>query len=207
MSTLKQRLALAMAHRPKVRSADLARACGVQPPSVADWLSGKTKTMKAEPLRRAAEFLGCNRDWLGSGIGLPDWSDEQHPSEGAPLRGVVAQILSQPLNSNCPLISWGAVLDTDPLPASFRVAIPDDSMAPRLQPGQEVELATGQQPGAGSGVLVRDSSGLLYFRAYRPGRGSHWEAYPLNQAYQTLDSQRDGLELLAVLAAVRGDKL
>ena len=63
MSTLKDRIRLALAASGKTQT-ELARACGVKPPSVNDWLSGETKSMKAVPAQRAAAFLGVNLLWL-----------------------------------------------------------------------------------------------------------------------------------------------
>jgi len=54
---------------PKVSQAALARACGVKPPSVTDWLSGRTKTLAGPNLLKAARFLGVSPDWLASAKG------------------------------------------------------------------------------------------------------------------------------------------
>ncbi|SOS36021.1 phage repressor protein [Pseudomonas syringae group genomosp. 3] len=69
MSTLKERLALAMAGPPKVSQAALARACGISAPSVNDWVSGKTKTIEGENLLLAAELLKVAPMWLATGKG------------------------------------------------------------------------------------------------------------------------------------------
>lgn len=68
-TTLKDRLRLAMKGPPVVSGADLARACGVKPPSVSDWLSGKTKAISDENLDKAARRLGVNPAWLRLGEG------------------------------------------------------------------------------------------------------------------------------------------
>ncbi|WP_454666708.1 S24 family peptidase [Acinetobacter calcoaceticus] len=71
MNTLAERLRYAMEVLPpkKIKGVDLARAVGVKPPSVSDWLSGKSKTMEGENLLRASKFLKVNPTWLASGIG------------------------------------------------------------------------------------------------------------------------------------------
>ncbi|WP_153903434.1 helix-turn-helix domain-containing protein, partial [Acinetobacter baumannii] len=71
MNTLAERLRYAMEILPpkKVKGIDLARAVGVKPPSVSDWLSGRSKTMEGENLIKAAKFLGVNPDWLATGAG------------------------------------------------------------------------------------------------------------------------------------------
>jgi|GEM_PF-679684 len=77
MTTLAERLEKALADPPSKRPADLARACGVKPPSVSDWLSGKTKKMEGANLLAAAEFLEVNYWWLATGKGpmRPDTTD------------------------------------------------------------------------------------------------------------------------------------
>jgi len=73
MNTLAERLRYAMEVLPpkKIKGVDLARAVGVKPPSVSDWLSGKSKTMEGENLLRAAKHLNVNPLWLASGTGSP----------------------------------------------------------------------------------------------------------------------------------------
>ena len=74
MSTLADRMHLALTHTPGKTQADLARAVGVKQPSVNAWFSGETKTLKGSSARKAAEFFGCSRDWLETGRGDPGWS-------------------------------------------------------------------------------------------------------------------------------------
>lgn len=69
MSTLAERLTLAMKGETEVKAAELARACKVKPPSVADWLSGKTKKMEGANLLAAAELLKVDPWWLATGEG------------------------------------------------------------------------------------------------------------------------------------------
>jgi transcriptional regulator with XRE-family HTH domain len=66
---LKDRLRTAMQGPPVVSGADLARAVGVKPPSVSDWLSGKSQSLKGENLKRAASKLSVNAAWLSLGEG------------------------------------------------------------------------------------------------------------------------------------------
>lgn len=69
MTTLAERLRLAMEGPPKVSQAAIARACGVKPPSVTDWLNGETKRMEGSNLLAAAKLLRVNPEWLASGRG------------------------------------------------------------------------------------------------------------------------------------------
>ena len=72
---LKDRLREAMAGPPKVTQAALARGVKVAQPTVNDWLSGKTQTIRGPILIRVAAFLGVNPDWLATGRG----PRSQHP--------------------------------------------------------------------------------------------------------------------------------
>ena len=80
MTTFKDRLALAMKGPPKVSQAALARACGVKPPSVTDWLSGRTKTLEGKNLLSAAAFLKVSPDWLATGKGSMQSAKTANPS-------------------------------------------------------------------------------------------------------------------------------
>ncbi len=68
MGTLAKRVLQAMQDKGCTAS-ELARAAGVKPPSVSDWLSGKTKTLKSNTALRAAAFLGVEPLWLSEGKG------------------------------------------------------------------------------------------------------------------------------------------
>lgn len=79
MQTLAERIKIALKGPPKVTQKALADACGVQPPSVSEWLSGRTKNMEGANLLAAAKFLRVNPDWLATGRG------EMRPSDPAKL--------------------------------------------------------------------------------------------------------------------------
>lgn len=65
---LKDRIAAAMTAR-NMTAADLARACQVKPPSVSAWLSGDTKSLRADVLLKAARALDVEPEWLAAGTG------------------------------------------------------------------------------------------------------------------------------------------
>ena len=68
-TTLAERLKECLAGPPKRTGKALAAACGVQPPSVSDWLHGETKTLEASNLLAAADFFGVRAKWLADGVG------------------------------------------------------------------------------------------------------------------------------------------
>lgn len=106
MSSLAERIRFAMEFRNLHNKAELARASKVKPPSVSDWLSGKTQTLKAGTGRLAAEYFRCRRDWLVEGLGDPGWYDPpavdqpfplgRHHVGEAPRQYPIDHILSEP---------------------------------------------------------------------------------------------------------------
>lgn len=68
MSSLSERIKERMA-ATGFTNAKLAAACKVRPPTSFNWASGKTKSIKGEPLLRAARALGVNPEWLATGSG------------------------------------------------------------------------------------------------------------------------------------------
>lgn len=68
MSTLSDRLREAL-NDTGITQAELARACGVTPSAVSQWLDGQTKNMKMAYIFKAADFLGVQDRWLA--IGAP----------------------------------------------------------------------------------------------------------------------------------------
>ena len=84
MNTLASRLNQAF-DRDIHTQAQLARAARVKPPSVSAWMNGDTKELMAEPLLRAAEYLGVNAMWLATGEGPMRPDNAHHLREpGAP---------------------------------------------------------------------------------------------------------------------------
>jgi phage repressor protein C with HTH and peptisase S24 domain len=98
MRTLQERLKLVMAGPPKVSQAALARACGIKPPSVNDWLSGKTKSIEGENLLHAAHLLKVTPMWLATGRGPMKKDMDVIDTEGLP------EALAQKITSYRPVI-------------------------------------------------------------------------------------------------------
>lgn len=79
---LSERIKIAM-KEAGLSQVDLARACGVKPPSVHGWLSGKSKFLRGENLLRAARALNVNEDWLATGTGPMHGSEKPNdPAQG-----------------------------------------------------------------------------------------------------------------------------
>lgn len=80
MSTLAERVALAM-RKSGVSQAELARAVGIKPPSVNNWLSGATKELKGNSTTRAARAMGVSAHWLATGKGPMSPDDDPEASD------------------------------------------------------------------------------------------------------------------------------
>ncbi len=83
---LQDRLLLAMRSGGRKSQAGLARACGIKPPSVNDWFTGKTKSIDGKYLTSAARYLGVDPHWLSTGRGqmVPSDAGSHIVSEPAP---------------------------------------------------------------------------------------------------------------------------
>jgi transcriptional regulator with XRE-family HTH domain len=54
----------------------LAAACGLRPPSINDWFSGKTKMIDGKNLVLAARALNTTPEWIMTGKGVSEQSHE-----------------------------------------------------------------------------------------------------------------------------------
>lgn len=194
--------------------AKLARIVGKASAQISMWLNG-TRSIDEQSARDMELHAGLPERWFdallphGGPLHEPDppqyWTDQHHPSEGPDLRGrgtPVAQDLIHLSNTIDPItIAWESILAT-PLPARFRVRVPDDAMVlddpPSMRTGDWAEFvpATGAQPN--QVVLLRDRDGNVYIRRYMLRRPGHWVAVARHSGYAPMDSQADGLEVLAL---------
>lgn len=185
MSSELVRRVLARAAVLGLNQSALARKIGKTPQDITNW---KTRGVPAEHHALLADALNWSVDEL--------------------LGRSVITLQAQPVTLDAitvvPTISWETLVDVTLLPKLFKLAAPDTSMAPKVLQGTMVEFEQGLQPRPGDGVLVRDNTGHCYLRVYREKRPGHWEAHPINPAYSPLDSQTDGLTVVAVLTAVAG---
>lgn len=78
MSTLAERVRLSL-NAASLSQSELARQVGVAPASVNGWLSGTTKSLKAETANKAAAVLGVSANWLISGKGEMKESTAHEP--------------------------------------------------------------------------------------------------------------------------------
>lgn len=72
---------------------ELASSCGVSAPAVNDWVTGKTLSLKAGTLLKAAKALGVSPQWLESGVGVKSPREDHRVSDYASLMDPVANQL------------------------------------------------------------------------------------------------------------------
>lgn len=195
VSTFAERLKSARESAGFASQAALARAAGLSPGAIGNWEAGTRH--QPRDILSLAKVLGVSPDWLAGNAG----NAQTLVAQSAP----VAHDMSQLQPETVPSLNWEQLMSEDQkgaLPQIFRVGVPDSSMAPRVNPGAMVVLNTAEAPRPGDGVLVRDKTGQVHLREFRAGRPGIWEAHAVNPAYAPLESERDGLTVLAVLMAV-----
>ncbi|HEM7310211.1 XRE family transcriptional regulator [Acinetobacter baumannii] len=219
MNTLAERLRYAMEVLPpkKIKGVDLARAVGVKPPSVSDWLSGKSKTMEGENLLKASKFLGVNPNWLATGNGSPTNNnivDDQ-----------LSNVIFRDLNLHkIPILDfvqagfWHEVVYDGTTPHSytytdylssnpeaiFSVIVQGNSMEPDFKEGDMLIVDASIAPKPGSYVIAQNGSHEATFKKYRVlshdeyGRDI-FELIPLNKDFPILSSITHEIRIIGVV--------
>lgn len=179
----------------------LARQAGVSAGTIGNIEAGERD--EPQKLVEIAAAAQVTPGWLKLGKGPkrpPGWMDQQHPSGGLSIHPE-DQDLSHPEPDHEPTCyTWEFMVSAviSALPKRFRLAMPDDAMAPDTPRGTVLVFSTAATPAFGHGVLVQDQAGLRHVRRYAQGPAGRWRAEARNSAYLTLDSA-DGLQVLAVV--------
>lgn len=75
--TFGQRILYALEYR-KLLKVELAKACGMSPSAVTQWIDGTTKTYDASKVLKAAKFLRVRLEWLLENAGpMEDLTDPE----------------------------------------------------------------------------------------------------------------------------------
>lgn len=82
----------------------------------------------------------------------------------------------------------------------FSVEVFDDALAPKICKGYLAHFDPQRQPTPGRPILVRDREGRYYMRDYQPGAAGRWQAVARQRGFALLDSETDGLEIVAVMS-------
>lgn len=180
-------------------------------PQIHRFLTGEAKEPKRSTWEPVAKYFGVPVDAFfdpkvaeaaAAAKGLIGKASSRHSPH--PVAGVAHEM--RPEAITVPLLTaWGELMSLAVLPHEFRIAAPDDALAPTIVRGTELIFATGDAPRPGQVVLVRDRVQALHLRRYTQGADGNWQARAPNQDYLTLDAERDGLVLLAALRWVSGE--
>lgn len=140
-----------------------------------------------------ASMLRVNPLWLATGEG---------PKKA---ESPVAQSVS--LQSfTVPTLTREELLGAQTLPTQFVFELLDDAMGGFGRAGTQVifkAVSHHSEAKPGAGVLLRDQTGGLHVRRKRQGKTpDSWVAFAPNDAYASMDSEADGLTLLAVWIGV-----
>lgn len=221
MKTLAERLRYAMEVLPpkKIKGVDLARAVGVKPPSVSDWLSGKSKTMEGENLLKASKFLNVNPNWLATGNGSPSATNMKNQNKE------LSNIIFRDLNLHkIPVLDyvqagfWHEVVYDGTTPHSytytdymgtnpeaiFSVIVQGESMEPEFKEGDMLIVDASISPKPGSYVIAQNGSYEATFKKYRVlshdeyGRDI-FELIPLNNDFPKLSSLTHEIRIIGVV--------
>lgn len=220
MKTLAERLRYAMEVLPpkKIKGVDLARAVGVKPPSVSDWLSGKSKTMEGENLLKTSKFLDVSASWLATGNGSPKDKKQKNDIE-------LTNDIHKKLNLNkIPVFDyeqaslWNATRDSEALPlyytytdymgtrpeAVFGITVQGKSMEPEFAEGDSLIVDASLTPKPGSFVIAQKDFNNTIFKKYRVlshdeyGRDI-FELVPLNNDFPKLSSLTHEIRIIGVV--------
>lgn len=208
---------------------ELAKIAGVSPPSVADWLNGKTKSIQIEPATKLADRFGLMPMWVSKGK-LPKFlslsSDTQATFKGAEFD---ANVTSAPFGLRpIPVISYvqaGLLTDiNDPYAPgdgfateiceddlgrfAFALEIEGNSMLPDFRPGDRIIVDPEVSPTPGDFVVAKNGQQMATFKKYRP-RGMNeqghqvFELVPLNEDYPTMRSDIEHLRIIGTMVEHR----
>lgn len=218
MKTLSERLKYAMEVLPpkKIKGVELARAVGVKPPSVSDWLTGKSQNMDGPNLIKAAKFLKVNSAWLGTGAGKP--TDEEKDTSfnnvsfvDLPFRkipildyvqaGLFHDVAYDGINPRGE--TYTTYIGAKPEEV-FSLIIEGLSMAPIFMPGDKIVVDASLSPQPGSYVIAQNGQIETTFKKYRVtgydeyGR-EQFELVPLNPDFPVISSREHNISIIGVM--------
>lgn len=219
LKTLSERLKYAMEILPpkKIKGVDLARAVGVKPPSVSDWLSGKSKTMEGENLLKASKFLGVNPNWLASGAGqIINKNSKDQDSSNISFNDL--NLHKIPILDYVQAGLWHEVAYDGIIPHSytytdylgsnsdsvFSVIVKGESMEPDFREGDMLIVDGSISPKPGCFVIAQNGSHEATFKKYRVNSYDEFgrdvfELVPLNSDFPTLSSLNNEIKIIGVV--------
>jgi transcriptional regulator with XRE-family HTH domain len=181
--------------KKRVNQTEVAHEFGVAQSSVSEWI--KYGRISKKHLTHLVAYFGAvvpPEHW-----GLPASFHGVRENSTTYLGGM-AHELSYSSFTLPVALTWEQVMQSKELPERFIVESPDDALSPRLPRGTAVVFERADTAQPGECVLVRDKRGATHMRRYVQGLGVSFTAQALNDAYASLESERDGLQVVAVMA-------
>lgn len=217
MSTLQERLREALADS-RISQSELARRVGLSRGAVSFWFNGITKELTSDNLLAAAQALGVNPVWLGSGkgpksarapISSPDFDNNVAPSSiGSRRVPLINYVQAGELTEIGAAFSGEALeyllTDMDLSEHAFALEIAGMSMSPDFKPGDRIIVDQEMCPQPGDFVVARNGGYEATFKKYRP-RGIDengndvFELVPLNEDFPTLYSRQEPLIIIGTM--------
>lgn len=188
MTALHERLAELRAENPSITNAELARAAGVSPPSVSEWFSGETKTLRWTSAQAIAKTYGVSDKWVATGEGSKRPDRTFYVQGGDAYQFMLAQKVwrvGAKGQDSLPENLWNEqnrLKSADPMeyadlatndPRAFIYAVTDASMVPRFQPGEYFLVEPNTEPDIEDDVFVRLKEGQVFLKRLLSRRGGY----------------------------------
>ena len=215
MSTLADRLTLAM-EKSGLSQAELARACGVKPPSVSGWLSGKSKFLRGENLLKAAAALRVSQSWLATGEGSMEPGSgvldlmTSEVGDAVPIKRfrkipVVGEVKGGDdgfLEETQYPVGFGDGYVEYPTtdPNAYAVRVRGDSMHPRYRAGEFVVVEPNIEAQEGDDVVVICANGRKMLKQLNWRRDGEVQLLSVNNGYAPVTLQCSEITAIALVA-------
>ncbi len=177
--------------RKGVTQAQVAAEFGIAQSSVSEWI--KFGRVAKKHLTHLVDFFGTHVPPQHWGL-PPTWGIASTLGGAGEARSMSLHAFTLPA-----LVTWERVMQSEELPAQFVLEVPDGALGQKLPQGTRVVVERADAAAPGECVLVADKRGGRYIRRYVQAPGGEFEAQALDDAYVSLHSARDGLQVLAVM--------
>lgn len=157
-------------------------------------------TQLAKDLGIPEPLESVDRPTLKQGVTDDVRQDVTNPSTRTGVHAPMAQRLSDPRPIFPPhRKEWGDLVNEAALPSRFQLQMRDDSMTGFIERDEWVICSRTAKPRVGRGVLVADRHGNYFVRLYEERRPGLWFATAKKAGYQALESEADGLRIVAAV--------
>lgn len=207
MTELKDRIAEALA-ASGLKANEFALRVGVSEPAVSHWLSGRTKSLKAEVAQSVARVTGFRVDWLINGRGpKTDVMENVTPAKSQGRVPVISWIqageFSEVLDIFHPgeAVSWADAWHTNPSATSYALVVEGDSMtnasgSRSFPEGTTLIVDPEAAAKPGDFVIAKDVVNQRATFKQLMTDGARYYLKPLNPAYPTIEIDDPSLRVI-----------